>query len=104
MTNAVSRRHIVGAAAALPFLSMPARAQAPSEPRSSSMSLQEKSARRQATDELLLKPVDEEIQAQSLVLDDFIAADYGATSAGKFLNVDKLFLRWAAPDWFEYIP
>jgi hypothetical protein len=111
MAISLSRRQIMRGAAALPLVAATAaQAQAPlrapmqSEANASGMGLQEKTARRQATDELLLKPSDQEMQSQSVGIDDFIAADYAGTPVGKFLNVDKLFLRWAAPDWFEYIP
>jgi hypothetical protein len=96
-----SRRDIVRGAATLPFLGLAARAQPGTAP--SAMSLQEKSVRRQVSDEQL-KAIDDDTKAQSWVVDDFIKADYSATPVGKFINVDKLLLRWAKPDWFEYIP
>jgi hypothetical protein len=45
-----------------------------------------------------------EIRSFDYIVDDLIAADYGATPVGRFENVDKIPLRWDHPDWFEYIP
>jgi len=69
----------------------------------SAISLNEKSARRQAIDEQLLSTAEDK-STQSYGIDDFVKADYDKTPVGKFLNVDKLLLRWAKPDWFEYLP
>ena len=102
MSASLNRRNFIARAAVLPLVGSgvifpPAPASA------SSMSLDEKSARRQAIDEQLRSTPDDK-RAESIIVDDFVKADYGATSVGKYLNVEKLFLRWAKPDWFEYIP
>ena len=62
----------------------------------------EKIARREKLDDRTT--VSTELRTRDYVIDDLIAADYGATQIGSFQNVDKLFLRWDRPDWFEYIP
>lgn len=104
MTNFHNRREILARAAMLPVIGMAAgSAHAQSVPAPSGMSLNEKSALRQATDEQIRAAADDK-SPQAIIVDDFFKADYRATPAGKFLNVDKLFLRWAKPDWFEYIP
>ncbi|MEJ2124824.1 MAG: hypothetical protein P8Y47_08440 [Alphaproteobacteria bacterium] len=38
------------------------------------------------------------------IIGDYFSADYNATPAGTFQNLDKINLRWLRPDWFEYIP
>jgi hypothetical protein len=45
-----------------------------------------------------------ELRARDWIIDDLIAADYGATTVGRFENIDRIFLRWERPDWFEYVP
>lgn len=104
MIDSRSRREILLQAAVLPLASIAAeRAYAQATPAATGLSLDEKSARRQATDEQILSASDDKT-AQSVIIDDFVKADYGATPVGKFLNPEKLFLRWAKPDWFEYLP
>jgi hypothetical protein len=102
MNSKHSRRKILCGAGTLSLLGLAGVQAQPNAP-PSGMGLLEKSARRQVSDEQL-KAVDDDIKAQTWVLDDFVKADYSATPIGKFINVDKLFLRWAKPDWFEYIP
>jgi hypothetical protein len=48
--------------------------------------------------------VSAELRTRDYIIDDLIAADYAGTAAGSFHNVDRIFLRWDRPDWFEYIP
>src|SRR4051794_39400960 len=104
MISSPNRRKILTQAGALPFVGLAAgRAYAQTAPAANGLSLNEKSARRQATDEQILSAADDKT-AQSVIIDDFFKADYGATPAGRFLNPEKLFLRWAKPDWFEYLP
>jgi hypothetical protein len=105
MTGFQSRRAILTQAAILPLVGMTAKpsfAQPADAP--TGMSLSEKSAKRQATDEQIRATGADDKSAQAIIIDDFFRADYKATPAGKYLNADKLFLRWAKPDWFEYVP
>jgi hypothetical protein len=105
MIDSRNRREILMQAAMLPIVGIAAgSASAQPAPAPTGMSLSEKSARRQATDEQIRIAGADDKSAQSVIVDDFFKADYGATPTGKFLNADKLFLRWAKPDWFEYIP
>jgi hypothetical protein len=61
-----------------------------------------KIARRARIDEQT--SVDAELRTRDYIIDDLIAADYDGTLVGVFRNVDRIHLRWARPDWFEYIP
>ena len=45
-----------------------------------------------------------ELSTRDFIIDDLIAADYAGTPVGSFQNLDRLFLRWERPDWFEYLP
>lgn len=102
MVDPLSRRSFVTRAAALPLAGALAASSEPAAAQTG-MGLAEKSSRRQAIDEQLMSAADDK-SAQSVIVDDFIKADYGATPVGRYLNVDKLNLRWAKPDWFEYLP
>lgn len=102
MANSLNRRRFISGAAAVPLVCTGV-GRSPSAASANAMSLDEKSARRQAIDEQLLSAPDEK-RAESIIVDDYVKADYGATPVGKFLNAEKLFLRWAKPDWFEYLP
>src|SRR4051812_3665262 len=100
----LTRRHLVnsacGASAALASLSTGTlRVFSQQEGRT----LEEKSASRErinqtvATSRELSEPFD-------FIIDDLLAADYGATQVGVFRNVASFHLRWVKPDWFEYLP
>lgn len=105
-----NRREILTQAALLPIIGMaagsasaqPAVTQPAAVP--DGLGLNEKSALRQVTDEQIRTGGPDDKSTQAVIVDDFVRANYGATPAGKFLNPDKLFLRWAKPDWFEYVP
>lgn len=45
-----------------------------------------------------------ETTVRKSIIGDYFSADYAATPAGTFQNLDKINLRWLKPDWFEYIP
>ena len=45
-----------------------------------------------------------ELQTRDYIIDDLLAANYGATPQGTFENADRLILRWERPDWFEFLP
>ena len=45
-----------------------------------------------------------ELQTRDYIIDDLLAANYGATPQGTFRNADRLTLRWDRPDWFEFLP
>jgi hypothetical protein len=45
-----------------------------------------------------------EARTRDWIIDDLMAADYGATPVGRFENVDRILLRWDRPNWFEYLP
>jgi hypothetical protein len=45
-----------------------------------------------------------ELRTHDWIIDDWITADCGTTSAGSFPNADRIFLRWERPDRFEYVP
>jgi hypothetical protein len=61
-----------------------------------------KVARRERTNDSISRSA--ELQTRDWIIDDLLAADYGATPQGTFHNADRLILRWERPDWFEFIP
>lgn len=61
-----------------------------------------KVARYERVNETITKSA--ELATRDFIIDDLLAADYGATRPGSFQNVDRLILRWDRPDWFEFTP
>ena len=61
-----------------------------------------KVARRERVNESITRGA--ELRTRDWIIDDLIAADYGATPVGSFENADRIHLRWDRPDWFEYLP
>jgi hypothetical protein len=45
-----------------------------------------------------------ETTVRKSIIGDYFSADYDATPAGTFQNLDAIHLRWLQPDWFEYTP
>ncbi len=60
-----------------------------------------KIARRPRETALLAEP---DAEVRDFIIGDFLSAAYGATPEGEFKNVDRIMLRWLAPDYFEYLP